>query len=474
MNINTHLSRRQAISLIGSSTAAVGLNATAKCPANPLNICNVTHLNNVQAAGIKQIHNTEEIQKALKTWQGHISIGGGRYSMGGQTGTQGGLQLDMRPLDKLLHFDPINRTARVQSGMRWRDLQEIIDSNNLSIRTMQSYANFTVGGSLSVNCHGRYVGHGAVSNSVKSIKLILPHGEALEVNRESNSELFHAAIGGYGGVGVIAEVELNLDENFKIEKSAIHVPLDDYPAWFRENILSNKNVLLHNADLQPLKFNLPRCITWTRTNKPVTVNERLHPKTSSYQKEKFALWALTELPGKDILRRKLIAPLQEKHEIVWRNYEASLDVAELEPATRNTSTYVLQEYFIPEQNFSKFATAMSNLMQTVATGTVNVSIRHSNADKSTLMSWAQQDVFSFVVYYKQRISADAMREVGNWTRSMITLAIALEGTYYLPYQLHASKEQFLRCYPAAAKFKSLRQELGASRLTNAMWQQYGI
>jgi FAD/FMN-containing dehydrogenase len=472
--MNTHLSRRKALSIIACSAASAGFDAAAKCPVDPQSICNVTHLNSVQASNIKQLHSTDEVQYTLKTWKGDISVGGGRYSMGGQTGIRDGLQLDMRSMNKLLSFDDEKRTVRVQTGMRWRDLQDVIDSKNLSIRTMQSYANFTVGGSISVNCHGRYVGHGAISSSINSMRLVLPHGEALEVSRNSNAELFHAAIGGYGGVGVITEVELSLDDNFKIEKSTEHVPLEDYPAWFRANILSNKSVLLHNADLQPSKFDQPRCITWSSTDKPVTTPERLRARDNTYGKERLALWALTELPGKEMIRKKIIAPLQEKPEIVWRNYEASLDAAELEPATRDISTYVLQEYFIPEQHFASFAKAMSKLMQSVPTGTVNISIRHSHADKTTLMSWAQQDVFSFVVYYKQRLSSEANREVGNWTRSMIDLAIALEGTYYLPYQLHATKEQFLRSYPASAKLKSLRHQLGAARLTNTMWKHYNV
>ncbi|MEO6291159.1 MAG: FAD-binding oxidoreductase [Burkholderiaceae bacterium] len=472
--MNATLSRRKAITLIGCSAVAASSKVAAKCPADPLSICNVTQLNTVKAGSVITVQKTEEIQYALKTWQGHISIGGGRYSMGGQTGIEAGLQLDMRSMNKLLSLDPSNRTVRVQAGMRWRDLQELIDPQGLAIQTMQSYSNFTIGGSLSVNCHGRYVGHGPVSESVRSIKLVLPHGDTLEVNRQSNSELFQAAIGGYGGVGVITEIELNLDENFKIEKSIAHVSLEDYPAWFRENIISNPSILLHNADLQPSKFNKPRCVTWSRTEKPLTISDRLRPEHIKYGKEKLALWALSELPGSSLIREKIVTPIQEKPEIVWRNYEASMDAAELEPVTRNISTYVLQEYFIPERHFAKFANAMSKLMQSVPTGTINVSIRHSPADRTTLMSWAQQDVFSFVVYYKQRVSLEAVRAVGDWTRAMINLALKMEGTYYLPYQLHATQQQFLNSYPAAAKFKALRQQLGGSRLTNTMWKQYQI
>ena len=41
---------------------------------------------------------------------------------------------------------------------------------------MQTYANFTVGGALSVNCHGRYVGLGPLVLSVRSLKLALHDG----------------------------------------------------------------------------------------------------------------------------------------------------------------------------------------------------------------------------------------------------------------------------------------------------------
>ena len=38
------------------------------------------------------------------------------------------------------------------------------------------------------------------------------------------------------------------------------------------------------------------------------------------------------------------------------------------------------------------------------------------------------------------------------TRELIDAALALEGTYYLPYRLHATPAQFLKAYPGAARF----------------------
>jgi len=96
--------------------------------------------------------------------------------MGGQTATEGALFINMRQFDRILSFAPAEKTITVQAGIRWRQIQEHIDPANLSVKIMQSYANFTVGGSLSVNAHGRYVGLGPIILSVRSLKVVLADG----------------------------------------------------------------------------------------------------------------------------------------------------------------------------------------------------------------------------------------------------------------------------------------------------------
>lgn len=96
--------------------------------------------------------------------------------MGGQTSSPGSLHLDMRTLNRVLAFSPEAKVVRVQAGIRWRDIQAFVDPHGLSVKIMQTYANFTVGGSLGVNCHGRYVGLGPLVLSVRAIKVVLHDG----------------------------------------------------------------------------------------------------------------------------------------------------------------------------------------------------------------------------------------------------------------------------------------------------------
>jgi FAD/FMN-containing dehydrogenase len=132
----------------------------------------VTAINPIQVGKVIQPQITDEIIEAIKTTSGPISIGGGRFSMGGQIGYENSLHIDMRKFNKVLHLDTVNKQVTVQAGIVWRDLQRVIDPHNLSIKIMQTYANFTVGGSVSVNCHGRYIGHGPIVSSVLELKLI--------------------------------------------------------------------------------------------------------------------------------------------------------------------------------------------------------------------------------------------------------------------------------------------------------------
>jgi FAD/FMN-containing dehydrogenase len=377
-------------------------------------------------------------------------------------------------MNQMLYLDPVRKTVRVQAGMRWRDLQTMIDPHGLAVQTMQSYANFTVGGLVSVNCHGRYVGHGPIVSSVRALQVVLAHGQVLELSPSRASELFYAAIGGYGGLGVITEVELQLDDNFPIERYTTQVALSDYPAWFAQTIAADPTALLHNADLMAPHFDTPFCTTWRRSSKPLTVAKRLRRHGENHLAEKALLWAITEWPGGAGLRRAVVQPFLEQPAVVWRNYEASLDVAQLEPATRAFSSYVLQEYFIPVRHFAAFANAMAALLKSAPHGTLNVSIRHSPADAHTLMAWAREECFSFVLYYKQGLTPQVMDAIGQWTRALIDLALKCEGSYYLPYQLHAESHQFFAAYPRAREWAALRRSLGATRLSNALWDKYGV
>ncbi|MGE8213883.1 MAG: FAD-binding protein, partial [Stenotrophomonas sp.] len=142
-------------------------------PASPQQqASDVAQLDHTPIAGVVNAASSAGIAAALQRWQGAVCIAGARYSMGGQTRAPSALQLDMQCMDKLLWLDSGQLRARVQAGMRWRQLQTLLDPCDLAVKVMQSYSNFSIGGSVSVNCHGRYVGSGALAGSIRALQLV--------------------------------------------------------------------------------------------------------------------------------------------------------------------------------------------------------------------------------------------------------------------------------------------------------------
>lgn len=472
MNDAIDARRRWVIGGLAASPLAAGLAGCGQ--AQGPEIVDVSRLDRTIVDRVLRPASERDIARALADTRLPVSIGGGRYSMGGQIACPGSLHLDMRDMRRLVHLDAANRRVRVQAGMRWRDLQALIDPHDLSVAIMQSYSNFTVGGSVSVNCHGRYVGRGALVNSLRALRLVTAQGEALELSRDAHPVLFSAVVGGYGGLGVITEVELALDRNGPIAREAEFVPLEDYPHWFRQHVLDSGDAVLHNADLSPPRFDRPLAITWRRSDAPLTRTDRLVPENLDYRREQNLIWAASELPFGDAVREKAMTKAQlRERPVVMRNLEASLDADALEPRTRRMSTYLLQEYFVPERHFVAFARQLQRILAAHDTHVLNVSIRHAPADRDSLLAWARQDVFSFVLYHKQRSTRGADRAAKVWTRRLIDAALACEGRYYLPYRPHATTEQFRRAYPESAAFAELKARLDPERrFRNALWDRY--
>lgn len=433
----------------------------------------VTQLNPINVYAVATPSTTADLQDALRKTSLPISIGGGHFSMGGHTASPGSLHLDLRGMNRVLEFSPAERLIRVQAGIRWCDIQRFIDPHGLSVKIMQTYANFTVGGALSVNAHGRYMGLGPVVLSVRSITLVLASGEVREASPQQNSELFYAAIGGYGAIGIIAEAELELVPNTRVQRNSVKMATKDYPAWFDVNVRGRKEITFHNADLYPPLYNRARAVTWTETDLPAD-KPRLQPLNRAYLAELYFLWSVSESPFGKWRREYLLDPLlYRKKKVHWRNYEAGYDTAELEPLGRTERTYVLQEYFVPCTRMDEFVPKMSAILAKHRVNTINISIRHALADPGTLLSWARGETFAFVLYHKQRTRDNARERVGVWTRELIDAVLECGGTYYLPYQLHGTHEQFHRAYPRAKELFALKRELDPEyRLRGALWDKY--
>lgn len=441
----------------------------------------------------------EELATRVRNTAGPISILGGGFSMGGQVATRGGLVIDMSNLNRISELDVENQRVVVQTGISWRQLQEVIDRHGLAVKIMQSYADFTVGGSISVNVHGRYIGFGPMSESVRWIKVLTADGRVQKASRTENSDLFHAAVGGYGAVGVIVEAELDLVPNVKLKREfkeftrpqggSLKAAVEQLVEHFKTEVIADPNSQLANADIYP-GFQRTRLITYKKTDSPLTESDHFQTELTGIR----ALLRATLHSAEQLfdwvkwVRESVYEPRQlAMNHVVTRNWEASAHVSELRSLTDMFPIFkkvfgfsrrrsFLQEYFIPVDRLPEFVERMERVFTKHNVNFSNISIRHVPRSEDSILNWAAKDSAALVIYYNQPFFQGEQRslEVGReWTQEMIEEVLAVGGSYYLPYHLHPRLDQFRRAYPRWAEFARVRKKFDPTgKFSNLFLERY--
>jgi hypothetical protein len=123
----------------------------------------------------------------------------------------------------LVWKDPDKRQIAVRGGTRVRDVVQLLSREGLAFSALPSHDAQSIAGILSTDVHGtgRIFGTpeenwGFVSQSVVRLKLVDGRGDIHEC--EPSDDLFKAAIGGIGAVGIITEVVVQGVPRFNIEQ----------------------------------------------------------------------------------------------------------------------------------------------------------------------------------------------------------------------------------------------------------------
>jgi FAD/FMN-containing dehydrogenase len=195
-----------------------------------------SHLNKTAVYGIVKVLEEDDIRNALQFARENslkVTCAGQQHSMGGQTFTHGGLVFDLRDFNRI-KLDKEHKIVNVQTGARWWQLQQLLDKEGFSVKSMQSINIFSVGGTLSVNAHGIDPMPGPVAPTVRSTRVMLSNGEIVHASPTENPELFRHVLGGYGLFGVILDVNLDIVDNEMYSRNAVYMNYKDFPKYYRK------------------------------------------------------------------------------------------------------------------------------------------------------------------------------------------------------------------------------------------------
>ncbi len=331
------------------STIRSNLISTEINDASKLNATNVSGIFQPQS-----VQDIKELIQAAKREGKKISLSGARHSMGGQIAYPDSIHLDMLKFDRV-QYNP-DQTITVQSGATWKQVQTELGKQGRAVRVMQDSNIFTIGGSMSVNAHGKDPRYGSLIESINYFKLVNSNGQEITCSRKENSELFYAAIGGMGLFGVIIEVNLKTEENSIYEYTVVHKPGTEMVP-FMEQMIKNPSLEMIEAQVAIYQSNLlgeAQVYYFNKVEKNPNLKDDVNGENSIWlRKLVYRTSRITDW-GKQFrwFMQKNVGPLLDPKQLT-RNSAMAAPFRTLELNDPQT-TDVLQEYFVPTSQANVF------------------------------------------------------------------------------------------------------------------------
>lgn len=128
-------------------------------------------------------------------------------SYGDANVTSSGFVLETTRMDRILDFDEGSGVATCEGGVTIEQLWKHAIPRGFWPKVVSGTMYPTLGGALAMNIHGKnQFAVGTIGEHVREFDVVLPTGELVTASRERESDLFHAAIGGFGMLGVVTRV----------------------------------------------------------------------------------------------------------------------------------------------------------------------------------------------------------------------------------------------------------------------------
>ncbi|MBP1856821.1 FAD-binding oxidoreductase [Rhizobium herbae] len=396
-----------------------------------------------------------------------------RHSMGGQSLAKDGTVLTLD--QQWVEADTAAKTYRVASGTRWSTVIARLDAIGFSPAVMQSNNDFGVASTYSVNAHGWPVRFSGCGSTVRSVKMLLADGTLVTCSRSENTELFQHAMGGYGLIGVITELELDMVPNSRLGPTFEPVAGADLGWRFAKMLDADPSILMAygRLDVSLDRFFEDGLLVSYR---PAANQSDIPAATGS---------GFVSRVSREIFRRQVGSDWM-KHARWWT--ETSLGPGIAGEATRNSlmnepvvtlddldplRTDILHEYFVAPSRFAEFVALCRDVIPASFQQLLNVTLRYVDTDRDSVLAYATEPRIAAVMLFSQEKTVRGEEDMARMTRELIERVLSIGGTYYLPYRPHASVDQFVRAYPRAAAFAVKKREFDKGLLfRNHLWDAY--
>ena len=140
-----------------------------------------------------------------------VGLRGAGQSYGDAATNAENVCLDTSRMSRILEWDPGMGRIRVEPGVTVRQLWQYAIEDGWWPPVVSGTMAVSIGGAAAMNIHGKNNWKvGTIGEHIEAFEMMLASGEIVRCSRDERSEIFHAAIGGFGMLGAFTSLTLRL------------------------------------------------------------------------------------------------------------------------------------------------------------------------------------------------------------------------------------------------------------------------
>ena len=137
------------------------------------------------------------------------------------------------------------------------------------------------------------------------------------------------------------------------------------------------------------------------------------------------------------------------------------------------SSLIITEIYVPRASLIDFLVQAAELLRSNRTIVIYGTVRLIEKDDESFLAWAKESYACVIFNLLTPHTSVGIEASARSFRSLIDLAIARRGSYYLTYHKFAKPEQVTTCYPQFKEFLELKKKFDPSeRFQNDWYRHY--
>ena len=205
------------------------------------------------AGRLHQPKTIEQLQELVVS-SNKLKALGTRHSFNDIADTSGDL-VSLEHFDQILELDREHNTVTIEAGVRYGELGRWLHEKGFALHNLASLPHISVAGACATGTHGSGDKNGNLATAVSSMEMVTANGEIIVLSREKDSEHFHSAAVGLGGLGIVTKLMLDVSPTFEMRQDLYEsLPLSQLEEHFDDLFSSAYSVSLF-TDWRDATFN---------------------------------------------------------------------------------------------------------------------------------------------------------------------------------------------------------------------------